>query len=223
MKILTWNLAGGHKRAAVASLDADLVALQERRHRDLLPDEHCVGAPDKGVSVRARAPFTSRPMASDVELPRYFLPYQVDGPARFQFINVWAMNEGQDKYVRGTVRAANLWRDRLCEQPTVLAGDFNANCCWDAEHPPDRNFSALVRIFREAGLVSAYHAFFGEEHGSESRPTFHFYRHRDRPFHLDYCFIPEAWLPRLRSVTLGGFDEWSRFSDHMPLSVDVEL
>ena len=73
----------------------------------------------------------------------------------------------------------------------------------------------------EFGLVSAYHEFFGEAPSHESQPTFYLYRHLDKPAHLDYCFIPRAWLPRLKRVTVGEHREWSQFSDHMPMTVEL--
>ena len=163
------------------------------------------------------------PIRTRVAMPRYFVPYRVAAPEAFQLIHVWAMNDGiDDRYVRGLVRAVDLWSKRIAAQPTVLAGDFNANRFWDRDNPPDRNFSALARRLESLGLVSAYHAFFGEEFGAETRPTFFLYRHAAKAYHLDYCFVPRAWVGRIRSVTVGRHEEWGRFSDHMPVTVDIE-
>jgi endonuclease/exonuclease/phosphatase family metal-dependent hydrolase len=71
------------------------------------------------------------------------------------------------------------------------------------------------------GLVSAYHSRYAEEQGRETRPTFFLYRHEQRPYHIDYCFLPTAWLGRVRDVTVGGHGAWASKSDHMPLTVDV--
>jgi exodeoxyribonuclease III len=76
-----------------------------------------------------------------------------------------------------------------------MADDFNANTQWDGDCPASENFTALAGRLSELGLVSAYHEFYGEAPGQETRPTFFMYRHENRPFHLDYCFIPRAWLP----------------------------
>jgi len=103
----------------------------------------------------------------------------------------------------------------------VLLGDFNSNTIWDAEHPSDRSHSALVRYLRGMGLVSAYHSRYAEEQGRETRPTFFLYRHQQRPYHIDYCFLPATWLGRMRDVTVGGHGVWASKSDHMPLTVDV--
>lgn len=223
MKILTWNLGGGDKRAAVHSMEWDIALLQERRQGDCGTEEPWCGEPgQKGLSVATRAPYRVMPVPDAVNLPKYFVPLVVEGPQSFQLISVWAMNIGQDKYIRGLVRAVDLWADRIAVHPTVIAGDFNANALWDDDHPADRNFSALAHRLGDLGLVSAYHSFFSEPFGQESRPTFHLYKHAGKPMHLDYCFIPRKWLPRLRDVTVGGWGEWGKSSDHMPVGVEIE-
>jgi endonuclease/exonuclease/phosphatase family metal-dependent hydrolase len=71
-------------------------------------------------------------------------------------------------------------------------------------------------------LVSAYHVYFGEEFGSETRAT-HFFRGKpDAPFHLDYCLVPESWKQAITRVEVGTHDEWHRHSDHAPLIVDLD-
>jgi endonuclease/exonuclease/phosphatase family metal-dependent hydrolase len=77
------------------------------------------------------------------------------------------------------------------------------------------------QLQQEFGLVSAYHAATGERPGEESRPT-HFWRWREAaPFHLDYCYLPEQWLPGLASVEIGSYAAWADASDHRPVIVDV--
>jgi hypothetical protein len=43
----------------------------------------------------------------------------------------------------------------------------------------------------------------GEEPGHETSPT-HFHRRAvTSPWHVDYCFVPEAWVTRLSNVHVG--------------------
>ena len=111
----------------------------------------------------------------------------------------------------------------IVDQPTVVAGDFNSNTIWDYKRPEGQNHSGLVRNLAELGLVSAYHRFYDEAHGKESRPTLFLLRQEARPYHIDYCFIPETWATHLRHVEVGTFGEWAKFSDHRPLVVDIDL
>ena len=73
-------------------------------------------------------------------------------------------------------------------------------------------------------MVSAYHAANDVEHGAEPTGTLYWRRAVDAPFHCDFAFLPTAWLPKLRNVTVGGYDEWvaSGLSDHCPVIVDFD-
>jgi exonuclease III len=78
-----------------------------------------------------------------------------------------------------------------------------------------------MKLLDERGLVSAYHEYFHEPQGEESRHTMFFYRRRDRTFHLDYIFIPRVWASRLRTVEVGNCETWLKLSDHCPVVVDL--
>jgi exonuclease III len=44
-----------------------------------------------------------------------------------------------------------------------------------------------------------------------------------RPYHLDYLFLPQAWLSRLKTLQVGAADAWLAYSDHVPVVADVQL
>jgi exodeoxyribonuclease-3 len=69
--------------------------------------------------------------------------------------------------------------------------------------------------------MSAYHTHYGERQGAETHPTHYFRHHQDKPFHIDYVFVPKRW--KLRSVEVGSFREWGHLSDHVPMVVDVSI
>jgi len=129
--------------------------------------------------------------------------------------------EGALRYVEAVLKAVRLYRELLSAGPSVVIGDFNSNTIWDKTHRADRNHSALVRLLDELGLVSAYHAHFKEEHGAERRPTYYFHWNEQKPFHLDYCFIPKAWSNLLHRVEVAEFEAWKSHSDHRPLLVEL--
>jgi exonuclease III len=49
-----------------------------------------------------------------------------------------------------------------------------------------------------------------------TRPTHDFYHHKNRGFHIDYVFLPEAWAKRIERVEVGEHQEWAKVSDHAP-------
>jgi endonuclease/exonuclease/phosphatase family metal-dependent hydrolase len=105
-------------------------------------------------------------------------------------------------------------------EPLVVAGDFNSNTVLDrrgARHTQ----SAMVSRLEAFGVFSAYHAHYREDQGRESRPTFYMYRHADKPFHLDYVFLPNAWRHAFRHVEVGDFERWEKHSDHMPVTATL--
>lgn len=53
----------------------------------------------------------------------------------------------------------------------------------------------------------------------QKHPTFYLYRHLNKPYHLDYCFVSNDLLKRLSKVEVGNHSVWTSFSDHMPLVI----
>ena len=107
-------------------------------------------------------------------------------------------------------------------KPVIVCGDFNSNKIWDGKRQT-HNHSAVVSLLERRGLLSAYHYFFSEPQGQETRPTYYFWHRKTRGYHIDYVFLPRAWASCIQSVTVGHHADWSHHSDHVPLSVDVTL
>ena len=149
------------------------------------------------------------------------MPVEVTGPRSFLLFAVWTKTGQEHCYVEAAVRAVHLYRKLIASHPTVFMGDVNSNTIWDHQHEPDRCHTALVNQLSELGLVSAYHAFFDEPHGKETQPTYYFLWKQAKPFHLDYCFIPKAWVPALKNVWVAPYESWKAHSDHRPVLVDV--
>jgi exodeoxyribonuclease III len=227
MRILTWNCNRGPvatKLPLLALLKPSISILQEcPRPKEDDPSTLWFGDnPRLGIAVVASPGYCiSRVPARDA--PRYNIPIQVTGPTSFLLLAVWAKTDLHFRYVKGVIRAVECYSDLIAAQPTIIAGDFNSNKIWDFKRPAHLNHSGLVRNLAELGLVSAYHYFHGEEQGAESRHTLYLLKKPARQYHIDYCFVPESWAARIKSVDVGSYEEWIRFSDHCPLVVDIAL
>jgi hypothetical protein len=92
---------------------------------------------------------------------------------------------------------------------------LNSNKIWDA-HRKVGNHSAVMKLLDERGLVSAYHEHFNELQGEESRRTLYMFRHEDKPYHIDYVFIPREWASRPGTIEVGKCETWLKLSDHCP-------
>ncbi|MDB4951324.1 MAG: hypothetical protein JWM27_3973 [Gemmatimonadetes bacterium] len=226
MRLVTWNCCHGKvaaKSPPVLALAPDVLVMQEcARPGDA--DGRWVWAgenPNHGIGVWARPEYRMEALPPLPGVPRYAIPVQVSGPHPFLLIAVWAMNEPEHPYVRALIRALELYRPWIEAQPTVVMGDFNANAIWNRSRPGARDHAYLVRLLGELGLVSSYHRFTDEEFGRETQPTLYLLRNERKPYHIDYCYIPEAWAASLTSVSVGGYAEWAAWSDHRPLVVDL--
>ncbi len=60
----------------------------------------------------------------------------------------------------------------------------------------------------------------GKEQGKEMHPTLYMYRHQDKPYHLDYCFVSADFAKNLKLVEIGDYEYWSKLSDHVPVIVE---
>jgi hypothetical protein len=226
MRLVTWNCCLGsfsNKVPLLDSLAADIAVVQECAR----PEIECETRlwfgdnPRQGIAVLASNGYQIRALPTEVDVPKFVFPLEVIGPVNFLLLVVWSKGKQKYRYVMGIVKAIRIYRDLIRNSPTVVIGDFNSNAIWDTWHPPDLNHSALITLLSQLGLVSSYHHFYRETHGAETWPTFYLQRNKERPYHIDYCFVPERWASQIESVQIGSDDEWQKHSDHRPLLVQL--
>ena len=223
IRLVTWNCCRGAydaKLSRLQRLEPDVAVLQEcARPLEARPDTAWFGSnPRQGVGILARSPF--RLFAEPVRAgTQSMFAARVQGSVTFTVVAVWAQPE--PTYSEALRRAVTIYRDLLLSGPCVVLGDLNSSVAWDNRHGRSDHRELERQLREEFGLVSAYHVATGEQPGEESRPT-HFWRwHEEAPFHLDYCYLPEQWLPGMISVKVGTYEEWADASDHRPLTVEV--
>jgi exodeoxyribonuclease-3 len=243
MRIVAWNcnMALHRKVDALLALEPDIAVISETANPERLAaasargwieaDPVWVGDRSfKGLGVFAFNGYSLRLDPRYAPRHRYVLPVRVGGRGRFNLLAVWAQNAnagGLRKHRPGPLRLAiTRYREFLREAPAVVAGDMNNNAIWD--RPGWRiNHMNKVRALDALGLASAYHAIMDEAHGEETIPT-HYWRDRreDGPtYHIDFVFMPRAWIGRVTHFEVGSFAGWcgNRLSDHVPIIVDVDV
>jgi endonuclease/exonuclease/phosphatase family metal-dependent hydrolase len=217
MRIATWNCARGPlaaKRAALAALAPDIVVLTEASQPSAEQgDVLWFGEGRFGVAFYARPPFKLRAFRTSRCVPCVY-PVAVTGPIQFTLFGVWTWPA--PTYKKAFINGFDA-HERLTG-PAVVAGDFNGNV--DFDRPRGRvTWAQCFDRLHARGLVSAYHA--DRPYGKEPDATHYFQWKVDRPFHLDYCFVPRQWS--IDAVSIGSYADWSRLSDHRPVTVDVRL
>ena len=226
MRLVTWNCCRGpyaRKMPLLDTLAPDIAVVQECAKPEL-QSPNCLwfgDNPKQGVAVRASPPYRLQALPVLQDAPKYAIPVSATGPTEFTLLAVWTLGKQPYRYVEAAARAVDMYRDLIAGSPTVLIGDLNSNAIWDATHPPEFNHSALVKRLAGLGLVSAYHHSHKEPHGSETRPTYYFHWKKDRPYHIDYCFVPQAWADKIVRVEIGSYEDWKEYSDHRPLLVEI--
>lgn len=224
LRIATWNMCRGDyvkKRAALAELAPDVAILQEANGTaGLLPGDLWHGSNARtGISILTGDKHAVTVDTIDDASIWSIAPLRIRGSHDFNLLAVWTRPE-TGGYVKSLWDALDCYGDFLRERPCIVIGDFNANAIWDKPRGAV-DFSRLAqRLEREFGLKSAYHSFFDEKFGEETRATHYFQWKADRPFHIDYCFVPKGW--QVLGVRVDPYEIWRGLSDHCPLVVDVE-
>lgn len=242
MRIVVWNcnMAFHKKWDKLMGLNPDIAIIPECASLEILLKRKYDGPinnfiwrgfnPHKGLAVLARDEYGIKSTQTFDERQKIVYPVSVRGKNSFNLLAVWS-NTDRDLPValRGkgpVLRSLDVYREFCSDHPLVVAGDFNHNVIWDKSGRAD-NHAEMLSVFDSLGLVSAYHVNRSEVQGSETEPTI-YWRNRtlDGPkYHIDYIFIPRAWVQHIVSVSLGGYNEWvgSGLSDHVPLIVDLDF
>jgi len=235
MKVVTWNCQGAFRRKAceIAAYKPDIAIIQECEHPDVLfsdvdfprPTHHVWfgGYKHKGICVLSYTDLEFslwEPYLTDIE---YCVPLRVEGHVNVNLIAIWTQNhpDKNSSYVGQVFRAVRNYEPFIRSADTMVIGDFNSNQIWDKERTVG-NHSELVSELKRMGIVSIYHEHYQEQHGSEKTPTFYMYRKADKPYHIDYCFVPSSWSSKVKDFRVGEFDKWCQFSDHVPLMLEFD-
>lgn len=224
MRLVTWNCCRGRpalKLPRLLDTQPDIAVVQECP-QVVEPGQVWAGEnPRQGLLAIGREGYRLRRSRSTAGGARFFLPVRVTGPAEFNILAVWAQPGNKaPRYVNTLFQGIEAHRRFIDSRPTVFLGDLNS------AHIPSTRGSHLrfVEMLRDRHrLVSAYHAFHKIEHGAEGDTTYYHLRHRDKPYHIDYVFVPETWANKIARVTVGAYDDWRDLSDHMPVWVDIEI
>lgn len=236
MNIITWNcnMAFRNKAYQLLKYAPDILIIPECEHPDKLlfkrgtkkpTDILWFGEnPNKGLGIFSYGVHQFKIMDIYNDAFKMVIPISVSGgKVDFNLFAIWANHptDPDGQYVEQVWKAVNYYRDHLTGKPTILAGDFNSNTIWDRKSRIG-NHSDVVTYLEAKGIFSAYHYYHQQTPGKEEHPTLYLYRHKDKPYHIDYCFISKELKRKLQSVEVGDFGKWKKYSDHMPVMVSFK-
>ena len=251
MRIVCWNvrkslhkkvdlLTDLHPDIAILSEVASPEVLESKGRNSLAEQMEWAGTnPESGLGVVGFGGAKVSPASEQRDRRRYIFPLQVsthNSAVHFNLLASWPRRDrgnpkpsemvpplSDDCYLLSS--ALKTYDQWLRSAPTVVAGDFNNSVNFKkVPKSSPRNHQLSLTMLDDIGLVSAYHEFKQEEQGSETKNTFFQHFQTIKQSHIDYCFIPKAWIPALTNVEVGSFADWvgNRISDHVPLIVDLD-
>ncbi len=237
MKIITWNcnMAFRKKTKYLLAYKPDIVVVPECENignlkfeeGTLIPkDILWYGTnPHKGLGIFSYSTYRFKLLDCHNALFKYILPISVTGGnIDFTLFAIWA-NNAEDKdgqYVTQVWKAIHYYESILSNKNIILIGDFNSNTIWDRPRR-EGNHSTVVEKLASKNIYSTYHIFHDQVQGKEKHPTLFLYRHKDKPYHLDYCFASIDLIQKLENVEIGKYKKWASYSDHNPIMVKFKL
>lgn len=134
---------------------------------------------------------------------------------------VWAMpaKNKRNSYVGQLWNAFNYYR-LSTHKKYMIIGDWNSHVQWDHERK-NGNHSMLISKLKNKDIVSLYHHINELEQGEEKDPTIYLLKKESKPYHLDYCAVSECLINEKSEIKIGAYNQWIKFSDHMPLFINL--
>ena len=223
------------KAPFILAHEPDILIVPECEHPDKLKFNTGIATPtdmlwfgenrNKGLGIFSYSHFKFKLLRNHNPAFKMIIPIAVTGgEIDFTLYAVWANNPGDPdgQYVEQVWKAIQHYDKKLKGKPTMLAGDFNSNTIWDRKYRAG-NHSNVVKRLEEKGIVSCYHLHHKQVQGKEAHPTFYLYRHKDKPYHLDYCFASAQISDKISSVEIGDHDFWKQYSDHVPVMITFNI
>jgi len=178
----------------------------------------------KGLAIFSYSNFRFKVLDNHNQDLQMIIPIAVtDGQFGFNLFAIWANNptDRDGQYIEQVWKAVHHYSNLLTDTKTILVGDFNSNTIWDRKHRQS-NHSNVVKFLEDKGIFSTYHIHYKQTQGTEEHPTLYMYRHKDKTYHIDYCFASKDLLDKVSYVEIGEFEEWTKYSDHVPVVVTFD-
>jgi exonuclease III len=235
MKILTWNCNGAFRKKyhLLQDYDADILLIQECENPKTCADNaYTLWAKNhlwigrinhKGLGIFYKDGIHVDKILWNPDVFEFFLPCQIN--QSWNLIAVWCHGAHNltFEYIGQLWKYMQLHKSKFGN--CIIAGDFNGNA-YEHWHKKDHwwNYSDVVDELDELNIKNIYNHLYPQEPPSkETRPTFYLHKNKDKPYHIDHIFATASHLPFIKSFHIGSFDDWIKYSDHMPLVCDIQM
>jgi exonuclease III len=237
LRLISWNCQGAFRKKTDFILDykPDILVVQECESPDKISFKSADDQPNnviwignsqhKGLGVFSFGDYSTNLIEHQEKDFKTVIPINVrNGALDFNLFAVWANNpqDKDNKYIEQVWKAIHFFENHLDQGRSVLIGDFNSNKIWDRKHR-NGNHSDVVDYLETKKIISLYHKYYKQEQGKEEHATFYMQRNKNKPYHIDYCIASTDIGDSLKSHEIGNYNEWIKYSDHMPIIIDFEF
>ena len=242
MKVVTWNCKMRFRKEyhLIFPYNPDIVVVPECENLNKIEfdlfstppsDVYWIGDnPNKGLGVIT---FNGLKIKLDKRYSneyKYILPLNLKSDnEELNLLGVWTQKLGETRkdhinYIRQFKLSMEHYDDFLNHKNVVICGDFNSNLLWKKKKGIvlDRDHQFVLEKLEHKNIISSYHHFFNEEQGKETQPTFYLHHKKEKPFHLDFCFLSKELINRIESVEVGKYEDWIKYSDHVPMIINMD-
>ncbi len=236
MRLITWNCQGALRKKIelLKGFEPDILIVPESEHPDKLTGSFSFQRPGshfwhgdslhKGIGIYSFSGYKIELRPEFNPEFRYIIPLRITQKRKeFTLLAIWAMDNKEQREARyiGQIWLAINYYSELLNSPIILAGDFNSNKIWDRKGRVG-NHSDVVRNLEDRNIHSIYHRHFEIEQGKEKHPTFFLQRNVYKQYHIDYCFLSDDLMAKVKSIEIGSFEDWIAHSDHVPIFVEID-
>lgn len=215
----------GTKADRLLALNPDVAVIQECSDTAAIDEMVRVNwrghYPRNGLAVFARAGLEVRPEMIPAQANQWCLRVHV-GSADLDVVAVWGFNKaGKAGPPRDVALEAIGALNLSPSDRAVIVGDFNDGPQFDAGER--ESFAKTWRALESSGYRSAYHHASGAVYGHEDVSTFSQGKEIPRLFLIDHAFVSRDLVDGVTGFAIGDWATWREISDHVPLTLDLQL
>lgn len=237
MKIITWNCQGAFRKKYELILleKPDILIIQECEHPSKLLFNDSVEKPrdilwfgdnsNKGICIFSFWDFELNLLENYNSEIRYIIPIWVSNKkSEFTLFAIWANNrlDKYNQYIEQIWKALHFYENLLENKNIIITWDFNSNKIWDKKHQIGNHTDVIDKLISK-NIHSIYHKQHNEIQWEEKQPTFFLQRNKDKPYHIDYCFVTSNLLENIQEFRIGIYENFKDHSDHLPLITTINF
>lgn len=232
MKILSWNCCKNFRNKCdlIIKLDPDIIIIQEcenpksnkypKKFMEYMPYYLWIGDRNfQGLGIFSKKKITNNNW--DDGGNKYLISCNVND--EFNLIGVWCKEDKvlKKNYIVQLCNYLMINQEAIKRSKCIIAGDLNSFHDYKCRPIEYMHTTVMDRLNHDFKVKSLYHHYNGIDHGNETEYTFYMRKNKEKYYHVDYMLGCKCFYESISNIEIGKYDDWIKFSDHMPLLLEV--